>query len=74
MSTALRRTGVNVLGDMPWGAHVCMFYETKEDLLDAVIPFFNAGLAKQRILPVGSLRAADIGGGSRGVKPAHPSF
>ena len=36
---------MNVLGDMPWGAHVCMFYETKEDLLDAVVPFFNAGLA-----------------------------
>ena len=27
MSTALRRTGVNVLGDVPWGAHICIFYE-----------------------------------------------
>ncbi len=44
MSTALRRTGVNVLGDMPWGAHVCMFYELKEDLLDTVAPYFKAGL------------------------------
>jgi len=44
MSTSLRNTGVNVLGEMPWGAHVCMFYESKDDLLDTVIPFFKAGL------------------------------
>ncbi|HXQ84944.1 MAG TPA: MEDS domain-containing protein [Xanthobacteraceae bacterium] len=44
MSAALRRTGLNVLGDMPWGAHVCMFYDSKEDLLDTVGPYFEAGL------------------------------
>jgi len=44
MSTTLRRTGVNVLGDMPWGAHVCMFYESKDDLFDTVGPYFKAGL------------------------------
>jgi DNA-binding CsgD family transcriptional regulator len=44
MSTTLRRTGVNVMGDMPWGTHVCMFYESKDDLLDTVVPFFKAGL------------------------------
>ena len=44
MNTTLRSTGVNVLGDMPWGSHVCMFYESKEDLLDTVVPFFKAGL------------------------------
>jgi hypothetical protein len=44
MNTALRKSGVNVLGDMPWGSHVCMFYESKEDLLDTVGPYFKAGL------------------------------
>jgi DNA-binding CsgD family transcriptional regulator len=44
MSTALRRTGVTVLGDMPWGAHVCMFYQSKDDLFDTVGPYFKAGL------------------------------
>lgn len=43
-ATALRRTGVNVLGDMPWGSHVCIFYESKADLLDTVVPYFKAGL------------------------------
>ncbi len=44
MNTALRRTGVDVLGDLPWGSHVCVFYETNDDLLDTVAPFFKAGL------------------------------
>jgi hypothetical protein len=29
---------------MPWGTHVCVFCESKEDLLDTVTPFFKAGL------------------------------
>ena len=44
MATSLRRTGLSALGDMPWGTHFCMFYETKEDLLDMLVPFFKAGL------------------------------
>jgi DNA-binding CsgD family transcriptional regulator len=40
----LRKTGIRVIGDMPWGAHICMFYETKEDLLDAAGCYFEAGL------------------------------
>jgi PAS domain-containing protein len=29
---------------VPWGTHFFMFYETKEDLLDALVPYFKAGL------------------------------
>lgn len=29
---------------MPWGTHFCLFYETKQDLLDTLAPFFKAGL------------------------------
>lgn len=34
MATALRKTGISIVGDMPWGTHFCHFHETKEDLLD----------------------------------------
>ena len=44
MATALRRTGIGVVGDMPWGTHFCHFYETKDDLLETVVPYFKAGL------------------------------
>jgi hypothetical protein len=29
---------------MPWGTHFCLFYETKEDLLDTLITYCKAGL------------------------------
>jgi PAS domain S-box-containing protein len=29
---------------MPWGTHFCHFYESKEDLLDTLIPYFKGGL------------------------------
>src|SRR3954462_7800228 len=40
----LRNTGIEALGALPWGSHICQFYETKEDLLDILVPFFKAGL------------------------------
>ncbi len=44
MANDLRKTGIEVVGDMPWGAHFCLFYETKDDLLDILISYCKAGL------------------------------
>src|SRR2546422_10169193 len=44
METALRKTDIAVVGDIPWGTHLCHFYETQWDLLDTVVPYFKAGL------------------------------
>lgn len=44
MATELRKTGVSIIGDIPWGAHFCCFYDTREDLLDILIPYFKTGL------------------------------
>jgi signal transduction histidine kinase len=41
----LRRTGLDVLGDRPWSSHFCLFFDTKSDLLDILVPYFKAGLA-----------------------------
>lgn len=40
----LRKTGIDVLGDMLWGSHLCLFYETRQDLFDTLVPYFKAGL------------------------------
>ncbi len=38
MSTAMRKAGIDVVGDVAaWGAHFCLFYETKQDLLDTFV-------------------------------------
>jgi C4-dicarboxylate-specific signal transduction histidine kinase len=44
VESEVRRSGIGVVGDVPWGKHFFLFYETKEDLLDALVPYFKAGL------------------------------
>jgi signal transduction histidine kinase len=48
MATEVHKIGIDVIGDMvAWGAHFCLFYETKEDLLDTVISYCKAGLESE---------------------------
>jgi PAS domain S-box-containing protein len=44
MEKPFRKTGIDIIGDAPWGTHLCQFYETREDLVDILIPYFKAGL------------------------------
>ncbi len=44
MESELRDSGIDVVGAMPWGTHLCHFYDTKEDLLETLVPYFKAGL------------------------------
>ena len=44
MATEMRKSGIDIVGGMPWGTHFCLFYETKEDLLDMLISYCKAGL------------------------------
>src|SRR6476620_8273151 len=43
----MRKTGIDVVGDMPWGTHFCLFYETKRDLLDTMISYCKTGLESE---------------------------
>ncbi|MCJ7508566.1 MAG: MEDS domain-containing protein [candidate division Zixibacteria bacterium] len=40
----IRKSGIDIIGDAPWGTHLCQFYQTKEDLVDILVPYFKAGL------------------------------
>ncbi|HKE25199.1 MAG TPA: PAS domain-containing protein [Bryobacteraceae bacterium] len=42
--SALRRTRISAIGDIPWGTHLCQFYQDKQDLIDILVPYFKAGL------------------------------
>src|SRR5215469_3393071 len=47
MATETRRASVDVVGDVAaWGAHFCLFYETKQDLLDTLISYCKSGLER----------------------------
>jgi hypothetical protein len=48
MATETRGTGIDVVGDMvAWGAHFCLFYETKDDLLETLISYCKSGLESE---------------------------
>lgn len=78
MTTVLRKSGIALAGDLPWGKHFCLFYETREDLFDILIPYFKAGLEKnERCLwvlsePLNDVRDLDqsIADGSLEIRPA----
>jgi DNA-binding CsgD family transcriptional regulator len=44
MSTTLRNSGLPLIDDVPWGSHLCVFYQSNADLMDAAACFFEAGL------------------------------
>jgi two-component system, sensor histidine kinase PdtaS len=39
-----RKSGLGLLGNLPWSTHFCQFYQTKGDLADIIVPFLRAGL------------------------------
>ena len=40
----MRETGIPPRGDVPWGTRICIFYDTKQDLFDIAVPYFEAGV------------------------------
>src|SRR4030042_859779 len=45
MDQKLRKSGIEPLGDIPWGTHFCQFYKTRQDLVSIQAAYFKAGLA-----------------------------
>jgi PAS domain S-box-containing protein len=40
----MRATGIPAVPAMPWGTHICHFYESQSDLLEILVPYFRAGV------------------------------
>jgi len=47
MSDLYRRTGLEFVGDVPWGTHFCHVYQREQDLLLLELPFLKVGLKDQ---------------------------
>jgi signal transduction histidine kinase len=71
-SSKLRSTGIDVLGDLPWGTHFCLFYETKKDFLETIVPYFKMGLENNEfcllILPESHTKAEALAALKKTVK------
>ncbi len=44
ISASLRNFGIEIVGYVAWGTHLCQFYESKKDLIDVLVPYFAEGL------------------------------
>jgi PAS domain S-box-containing protein len=40
----IRKSGLDFVGNIAWGTHMCQFYKTKQDLIDVLVPYFCDGL------------------------------
>jgi signal transduction histidine kinase len=66
--------GIDVLGKMPWGTHICMFYETKEDLIEVLVPYFKAGLQNNEFCIWVTCEPLDVEEVEKAMKKAVPRF
>jgi len=44
MGESHRKTGLEFIGDISWGTHLCYFYQSKEDFTEIVLAYVKAGL------------------------------
>jgi DNA-binding CsgD family transcriptional regulator len=44
-----RNSGIRVMPKVQWGTHLCVLYDSKEDLLDTGVGWFEAGLADNEL-------------------------
>lgn len=43
------KSDIRFFRDLEWGTHVSLFYETTEDVLDTLVPYFKAGLENNEL-------------------------
>ena len=48
-SPAKRKSGIKGMDEVAWGTHLCQFYQSKEDLLNFLAPFFKEGLLNNEL-------------------------
>ena len=44
LENQFRYSGLDVIGNAPWGTHFCNFFHSKQDMLETLVPYFKAGL------------------------------
>ncbi|MBI4776209.1 MAG: PAS domain S-box protein [Deltaproteobacteria bacterium] len=44
-----RKSGIPLIGDLPWGTDFCQFYQTEEDLFEILAPYFKAGVESNEL-------------------------
>lgn len=74
MQKELRKTGSDVIGSVPWATHFCQFYQTKQDLLDILVPYFKAGLENNEFCMWITAEPLGVEGAKEAMARALPDF
>ncbi|MDY9927489.1 MEDS domain-containing protein [Methanosarcina sp.] len=74
MEENVRNSGIDVIGDVPWGTHFCQFYQTKEDLMDIIVPYFKAGLENNELCVWITSQPSEVEEVKEALRRAVPDF
>ncbi|MFH1479295.1 MAG: MEDS domain-containing protein [Candidatus Omnitrophota bacterium] len=44
LNKSIRKSGIDAIGNVSWGRHLCVFYKAKEEILGILVKYFKAGL------------------------------
>ncbi|MDY9927074.1 PAS domain S-box protein [Methanosarcina sp.] len=74
MRESLRKSGIDIIGDVPWGTHLCQFYQTKEDLMDILVPYFKSGLENNELCVWITSQPLEVEEAKEALRRAVPDF
>lgn len=49
MDYSIRDSGIDMIGEIPWGTHIAQLFESKEDYLKIMVPYIQSGLIKNEL-------------------------
>ena len=49
MADEVRKMGIDIVESVPWGTHLCLFYQTEADLTSTMASYFKAGLENNEV-------------------------
>jgi DNA-binding CsgD family transcriptional regulator len=62
------------MNEMPWGAHICLFYDTQLDLLETNAAYFEAGLQANEFCLWAFSDPADLEGATEALRRSIPDI
>ena len=74
MEEKMRKTGIDLIGDASWGTHFCLFYQSKEDLINILVPYFKKGLENNELCLWVSSEPLDEQEAKKAMRKAAPNF
>lgn len=69
-----RESGIPLIGVLPWGTHFCQFYQTKEDILEILVPYFRAGLENNELCIWNTARPVTVAEAKKALQKSVPDL